>query len=134
MMFISAFWHGVHPGYYVTFMSVPLMIFSDRQLSVMVKPYLRSERQMYYFEWVRWFLLYRIYEYLSVGFIMLKLDVVWSVFKQNYFIGHIIMVIISILPFILPKKKFKGKEETSKTKFANEDDSRNKDDTEVKDD
>ena len=109
VLLVSAFWHGVYPGYYVTFMSVPLMIFSDNQLCMMVRPYLKSAKQLYYFEWVRWFLLYRIYEYLSVGFIMLKLDVVWKVYKQNYFIGHILMVLISIIPFILPKKKHEVK-------------------------
>ena len=105
MLFVSAFWHGVYPGYYVTFMSVPLMIFSDSQFEKLVKPYLSNSRQHYYFEWVRWFCLYRTYEYLSVGFIMLKLDVVWTVFKANYFIGHIIMIIVSILPFIVPRRR-----------------------------
>lgn len=109
VLFVSAFWHGVYPGYYVTFMSVPLMIFSDHQFCMLVKPYLKNERQLYYFEWIRWFCLYRTYEYLSVGFIMLKLDIVWKVFKQNYFIGHVIMIIVSILPFLLPKRSLNAK-------------------------
>lgn len=133
VLFVSAFWHGVYPGYYVTFMSVPLMIFSDNQMCMMVRPYLKSEKQLYYFEWARWFLLYRIYEYLSVGFIMLKLDVVWKVYKQNYFIGHILMLIVSIIPFILPKKKFKmkdgvaGKDSTNRDGIIHKDGSKPKD-------
>ena len=110
VLFVSAFWHGVYPGYYVTFMSVPLMILSDNQLCMMVRPYLKTQRQLYYFEWARWALLYRIYEYLSVGFIMLKLDIVWKVYKQNYFIGHIFMLVVSVLPFLLPKRKPNMKE------------------------
>lgn len=118
VLFTSAFWHGVHPGYYVTFMSVPLMIFCDNQVCMLARSYLTSAKQLYYFEWVRWFCLYRVYEYLSVGFIMLKLDVVWKVYKQNYFIGHILMVIFSIIPFFLPKKKPKMKDVSASKDFV----------------
>lgn len=103
-MFISAFWHGVYPGYYVTFMTVPLMNLSNALLGSFFKPRL-SAKQLYYYDWIIWFFLYRTYEYLSVGFIMLKLDIVWTVFKQNYFIGHIIMALICIVLMLMPRRK-----------------------------
>ena len=62
--------------------------------------------------------MYRVYEYLSVGFIMLKLDVVWKVYKQNYFIGHILMIIFSIIPFFLPKKKPRMKDVAASKGFV----------------
>ena len=103
MLFVSAFWHGVHPGYYVTIMSVPLMILAETQMGKLIKPHLNA-KQLYYYDWLSWFCLFRTFEYLSVGFIMLKLDVVWTIFKSNYFIGHIIMVLFAVVPMFIPKK------------------------------
>lgn len=115
MLFVSAFWHGVHPGYYVTIMSVPLMILAEKQMGKLIKPYLNA-KQLYYYDWLSWFCLFRTFDYLSVGFIMLKLDVVWTIFKSNYFIGHIIMVLFTIVPMLIPKKSSKVSADREKEK------------------
>ena len=85
-------------------MTVPLMNLSHALLGNFFKARLCA-KQLYYYDWVTWFCLYRTYEYLSVGFIMLKLDIVWTVFKQNYFIGHFILALICIILLLMPRPK-----------------------------
>eukprot|EP00794_Sanderia_malayensis_P009066 gene9066-10034_t len=104
VLFVSAFWHGVHPGYYVTFMSVPLLALADGGMRRAIAPYL-NERQRYVYDWINWFLLYRMMEYLGVGFMMLKIDVIWKIFKSVYFAGHVFLVVLIVVAALIPKKK-----------------------------
>ena len=103
-MFVSAFWHGVHPGYYLTFMSVPFVVIAETRMSKTIKPYLNG-RLTYWWDWVTWFCLYRSFEYLGVGFMLLKLDAIWRVWKRMYFVGHIFIVLFIVLPVVIPRKK-----------------------------
>ena len=103
VLFVSAFWHGIHPGYYVTFMSVPLLVLADTRMKNAVKPHLTT-KQKYIYDWLHWFFLFRAFEYLGVGFMMLKLDLIWSVYKSLYFIGHIFLFFFLMVPFFIPKK------------------------------
>ena len=104
LLFVSAFWHGVHPGYYLTFMSVPFVVIAETRMSKAIKPYL-NERLTYWWDWVTWFCLYRSFEYLGVGFMLLKLDAIWRVWKRMYFVGHIFIVLFIVLPVVIPRKK-----------------------------
>lgn len=104
LLFVSAFWHGVHPGYYLTFLSVPLVVIAETRMIGFIKPYL-NETQSYWFDWVTWFCLYRSFEYTGVGFMLLKLNLIWKVWIKMYFIGHVFIFLFIFLPFILPRKK-----------------------------
>ena len=67
-MLVSAYWHGLHPGYYLSFLSVPLWLAAEsaaeRRLGgVLGGPLGRT---------VQWVLKMRAYEYLCVGFVLLE--------------------------------------------------------------
>ena len=49
LLFVSAFWHGVHPGYYLTFLSVPLVVMAETGMISLLKPYL-NEKQSYWLD------------------------------------------------------------------------------------
>ena len=117
LLFVSAFWHGVHPGYYLTFMSVPLVVIAETRMSKAIKPYL-NERFYYYWDWVTWFCLYRSFEYLGVGFMLLKLDAIWKVWTRMYFVGHIFIVLFILLPLVIPKKKDANRKDISATSVS----------------
>ena len=111
LLFVSAFWHGVHPGYYLTFMSVPLVVMAETRMSKAVKPYLAgNERLSYWWDWVTWFCLYRSFEYLSVGFMLLRLDAIWRVWTRMYFIGHAFIMLFILLPLVIPKPKQRNRQ------------------------
>ena len=103
LLFISAFWHGVHPGYYLTFLSVPFVVLAEKRMVDALSPHL-SEKQRYWLDWATHFCLYRSFEYLGVGFILLKWNVVLKVWSHMYFIGHLFIFLFILLPFVIPKK------------------------------
>ncbi|EDO40083.1 predicted protein, partial [Nematostella vectensis] len=94
-LLVSAFWHGVAPGYYLTFLSVPLVVMAEVRMEKAIKPWL-SQRMCYYYDWCSWFCLYRAMEYLGCGFILLQFAPCIAIWKNMYFIGHIIMVLFII--------------------------------------
>jgi len=109
-LLVSAFWHGVAPGYYLTFLSVPLIVISEYRMAKAIKPYL-SEKLCYVYDWCSYFCLYRAMEYTGCGFMLLQLGPCLAAWKCLYFIGHIIIVLFIIIPVFIPRKKLKPKEE-----------------------
>ena len=112
-LFVSAFWHGVAPGYYLTFLCVPLVVIAEVQMEKAIKPYL-SPKLCYYYDWLSWFFHYRSMEYLGCGFMLLQLAPCWAAWKSVYFIGHIILLAFIIIPFFIPKKHTSDKEAKKK--------------------
>ena len=110
LLFVSAFWHGVHPGYYCTFLSVPFVVFAETGMIKLIHPYL-TEKQKKWFEWVTWFCLYRSFEYTGVGFMLLRINKIWKVWTRMYFIGHIFIALFIIIPLIVPKRRSGEKKE-----------------------
>ena len=112
-LFVSAFWHGVAPGYYLTFLCVPLVVIAEVRMEKAVKPYL-SPKFCYYYDWLSWFFHYRSMEYLGCGFMLLQLAPCWAAWKSVYFIGHIILLAFIIIPFFIPKKHTSDKKAREK--------------------
>lgn len=105
---LSAFWHGFYPGYYLFFLSVPLMTFCERLGRKKISPHFASGK----------FTLYNLAcfccnsvcaQYMVSSFVVLAGDRAWANWKANYFIGHIMCAVfyagVSQLPS--PKKKEK---------------------------
>lgn len=69
-MLVSAYWHGLHPGYYLSFLSVPLWLAAERAAEKALggllapggPPLARG---------LQWFLKMRAYDYLCMGFVLL---------------------------------------------------------------
>lgn len=112
-LFVSAFWHGVAPGYYLTFLCVPLVVIAEVRMEKAIKPYL-SPKLCYYYDWLSWFFHYRSMEYLGCGFMLLQLAPCWAAWKGVNFIGHIILLAFIIIPFFIPKKYTSDKEARKK--------------------
>lgn len=104
LLFVSAFWHGVHPGYYLTFLSVPMVVIAETRMTKAIKPYLNDSLH-YWWDWVTWFCLYRSFEYLGVGFMLLKLESIWKVWTRMYFVGHWFILFFMVVPFFIPRKR-----------------------------
>lgn len=112
-LFVSAFWHGVAPGYYLTFMCVPLVVIAEMRMQNAIKPYL-SPKLCYWYDWLSWFFHYRSMEYLGCGFMLLQLAPCWAAWKSMYFIGHIVLFAFILIPSFIPKKHSNDKEARKK--------------------
>ena len=97
----SAFWHGVRPGYYLTFMSVPLVIAAQSLMKKLIEP---PEEWQTVYGWINWFILHRCFEYLSVAFILLDIEIIIKTWSLMYFYNHIMVIFFIILPLILTRK------------------------------
>jgi len=105
---LSAFWHGFYPGYYLFFLSVPLLTVCERLARKKISPRFSSAR----------FSPYGILcmvvtslsaEYMVSAFQLLALDWSWTNWKSHYFFGHVgcfvFYAVVSNIPS--PKKKEK---------------------------
>ena len=85
-MAVSAFWHGIHPGYYLSFMTVPLMLLAED----LMRSAFRSEKNRAFYDWANWFFRMRAFEYLSMGFLLLGWSSTIRYWQSTFFIGHLL--------------------------------------------
>ncbi|XP_074647591.1 membrane-bound acylglycerophosphatidylinositol O-acyltransferase mboat7-like [Tubulanus polymorphus] len=99
-MAVSAFWHGVHPGYYLSFLSVPPYLMVESALiKVFREP--ASERGQKIFDFISCIFRMRVFEYLSVGFLLLTLEDTLNYWSSLRFFMHIYMVVCGIFVFAI---------------------------------
>uniref|UniRef100_H2ZCH7 Leukocyte receptor cluster member 4 n=1 Tax=Ciona savignyi TaxID=51511 RepID=H2ZCH7_CIOSA len=111
-MLVCSIWHGIKPGYYISFLSVPFITMCEEICERNIRSRLQSEsaRRIYdVFNWIT-FKMY-CFSFLFGGFMLLQLDAVLRLYKSIYFYGYlfpITMVVVSYLfKKIVPKEKTK---------------------------
>ncbi|XP_051576999.1 lysophospholipid acyltransferase 7 [Myxocyprinus asiaticus] len=110
-MLISAYWHGLHPGYYLSFLTIPLCIAAESAMEASVRARLGPTGQNI-FDWVHWFLKMRAYDYMCMGFVLLKASDTINYWSSIYFIIHIIaFVCIGVGQMMKGGKKKERREE-----------------------
>lgn len=109
----SAFWHGFYPGYYMFFMSVPLLTFAERLAKKKISPYFSSKK------WSPFGILSIIttsffIEYMVLPFVLLARDRSFAGWRSHYFFGHIVTVLFLVLGRFLPTQKKQDSEKKAK--------------------
>jgi MBOAT, membrane-bound O-acyltransferase family len=107
---MSAFWHGFYPGYYMFFLSVPLLTFCERLARQKISPYFSAA------SFTPYDILCRVVtsilvEYMVSPFPLLAFEWSWNNWKSHYFFGHIVCAIAYAVLVNLPKPK--GEKEKS---------------------
>ncbi|KAI9309286.1 MBOAT, membrane-bound O-acyltransferase family-domain-containing protein [Cunninghamella echinulata] len=100
-----AIWHGFHLGYFVTFLMEFLDLKAESILRKWIKillPRISSTKLSLFFSW---FATTTTLVYAGVGFDLLSLSSAWMAYKQVYFYGHILLVLILLSSFLLPKSQ-----------------------------
>ncbi|XP_013364686.1 PREDICTED: uncharacterized protein LOC102013981 [Chinchilla lanigera] len=72
-LLLSAYWHGLHPGYYLSFLTMPLCLAAEGCLESALRGWLSPRGQKAWY-WVHWFLKMCAYEYMCMGFELLSVD------------------------------------------------------------
>lgn len=105
----SAFWHGFYPGYYMFFLSVPLLTFCERLGKKKLSPIFSTGGK-----WSPWGIVTIlstsfVVEYFVMSFQLLAWD--WSVtyWKSQYFFGHILCAVFYGVLSTMPSPKKKDK-------------------------
>lgn len=103
-MLISAYWHGLHAGYYLSFLTIPLCIAAESAMEASVRAKL-GPRGQNIFDWVHWFLKMRAYDYMCMGFVLLKASDTINYWTSIYFIVHIIAICCIVVGRVLKRGK-----------------------------
>lgn len=102
----SAFWHGFYPGYYMFFLSVPLVTFVDRLAKKKISP-MFSKSQFSLYGLIGSLATVVGINYMVLTFVMLDRRWGYEAWKSHYFFGHlgsiILYVVLSAMP--TPKKE-----------------------------
>ncbi|KAM5132011.1 lysophospholipid acyltransferase 7 isoform 1-T2 [Mantella aurantiaca] len=99
-MLISAYWHGIHPGYYLSFLTIPLCLASEGMMDTGLRRHLSESGQMV-FDWIHWFLKMRAYDYMCMGFVLLTFSDTVRYWRSIYFAIHILAIFFIILGRVL---------------------------------
>ncbi|XP_077323289.1 membrane-bound acylglycerophosphatidylinositol O-acyltransferase mboat7-like isoform X2 [Lithobates pipiens] len=118
-MLISAYWHGIHPGYYLSFLTIPLCLASEGMMDMGLRRHLSDSGKLV-FDWVHWFLKMRAYDYMCMGFVLLTFSDTVRYWKSIYFAIHILATFFIILGRMLAPRapsviRNNKKEEKNKT-------------------
>eukprot|EP00903_Cladosiphon_okamuranus_P019810 g18207.t1 len=108
--FVSAFWHGFYPGYYLFFMSLPMITTAAREGKKKISPYMPQEgvgATLYHGFAVLMVTL--SVNYLVIPFQMLGLKESLDVWGTFYFAIHAIVIGLYLVCQVIPTKKVKSK-------------------------
>lgn len=118
-MFISAYWHGLHAGYYLSFLTIPLCIAAESAMEASVRAKL-GPRGQNIFDWVHWFLKMRAYDYMCMGFVLLRASDTVNYWASIYFSMHVIAVCCIIVGRALKGGRRDGRREDKEEKTQRE--------------
>ena len=104
-MFISAFWHGVHPGYYLTFLAIPFYLAAEDLLlgALERRRGIKLSADKGIWRWTSWFVLWRALEYLMIGFLFLGFQETIRYWNGLLFYAGHIFIVVAILAGLLLK-------------------------------
>lgn len=118
-MLISAYWHGIHPGYYLSFLTIPLCLAAEGAMEAGLRHHL-SDAGKLAFDWVHWFLKMRSYDYMCMGFVLLTYSDTMHYWHSIYFSVHLLALALlvtgRILAAISPRSPRRSHEESGRDK------------------
>lgn len=100
VMLVSSVWHGVHPGYYLSLGSVPLCLIVEDYYRRKVRSKLSEQGQRVY-DIFGWFVRMRWFDYLGMGFLLLRIDSTLQYWTSVYFAGHLSLPCLGIIGVVI---------------------------------
>ena len=72
---LSAFWHGMYPGYYFTFVFLAFVVIAGRKIRHNIRPFfLKNSLTKAIYAVISWFCTLFVINYISTPFILLHYD------------------------------------------------------------
>ncbi|XP_049853119.1 lysophospholipid acyltransferase 7 isoform X1 [Schistocerca gregaria] len=107
-MAVSAYWHGVHAGYYLCMCTVPFYLpVEDLYVRLFRKDAKGNEAKVW--DIILWFFKMQEFGYMTTAFLLLRLDKTLHYWKSIYFIGHLIAAVLYLvgisIEYCVHKKK-----------------------------
>lgn len=103
-MAVSAYWHGVHAGYYFCILG-PIFYLPLEDLYTKLFRNDRSGAQLQIANVICWILKFFAFSYMGIAFMLKDIDKIWFYYKSVYHIAYIFWAIIYITFVLLWKQK-----------------------------
>ena len=114
-MGVSAFWHGVYPGYYLSLLTVPFVVAAEDRFHKTFRVNLTPTQEVV-FDWCNWFLKMRLFDYMCMAFMLLSMEDTIRYWRSIYFLGHVVTAVFFILGTVFaPKRQRKVVDEKKTT-------------------
>lgn len=128
-MTVSAFWHGIHPGYYLSFLTMPPNLVAEELMAAAFRgrrgdeaeTKSKAENNDHHrlsaatFDWICWFFKMRSFDYTCMGFLLLGFSETLRYWQSIYFIVHIYVAIFIVIGLAYrPRRAKTGKHDVSK--------------------
>ncbi|CAH8467407.1 unnamed protein product [Dicrocoelium dendriticum] len=99
-MLVSAYWHGLYPGYYLSFLTIPLAMVAESELAVVICSCGRGlpSGSLSFFSWI---LKMRVFEYCCMGFLLLDAEGTLAYWHSIGYCVHVLLVMIIVLGVVL---------------------------------
>ncbi|KAK2156635.1 hypothetical protein LSH36_208g01079 [Paralvinella palmiformis] len=106
-MSVSAYWHGIYSGYYLSFLTVPLCMVAEEIMQAAFRNG-KSPRQQIIYDWFAWFFKMRWFDYMCMSFLLLTWQDTIRYWRSVYFSGHVIALLFICIGMYFKTKKTKG--------------------------
>lgn len=100
VMLMSSVWHGVYSGYYLSLGSVPLCLIVEDLWVCKIRPRLSDDNKMR-FDWLTWFVRMRWFDYLGMGFLLLRVSPTLTYWGSVFYMGHISLPLLYLLGLLI---------------------------------
>ncbi|XP_047379063.1 lysophospholipid acyltransferase 2 isoform X2 [Sciurus carolinensis] len=101
--FLSAIWHGVYPGYYLTFLTGVLMTLAARAMRNNFRHYfIKTPQLKLFYDVITWAVTQIVISYTVVPFVLLSIKPSFTFYSSWYYCLHICAILVLLL---LPVKK-----------------------------
>ena len=117
-MAVSAFWHGIHPGYYLSFMTIPLTLMAEDVMKAAFRDG-KSPEQQTNFDRFWWFWRTRFLDYMAMGFLLLSWENTIAYWSCIYFLPHIFIILFIIIGNVFKPKTRKSASQGVKSSIDN---------------
>ncbi|XP_057365709.1 lysophospholipid acyltransferase 7-like [Daphnia carinata] len=87
-MLMSAFWHGVHSGYYLSMLTVPFILVAEDAVKRKLRPLMNNPK---IYNFMAGFMKNQWFSYMGMAFSLLSMDTTFAYWKSIFFIGHLII-------------------------------------------
>lgn len=93
-MLMSAFWHGIRPGYYLSLLMCPLYMIVERSWQRSVADHITSSKCLTVYHLCTWAARVSMFSYLCVGFRLLDASTTLLYWRSIGFIGHLLPMLM----------------------------------------
>eukprot|EP01135_Chromosphaera_perkinsii_P010367 Nk52_evm39s2118 gene=Nk52_evmTU39s2118 len=111
--FVSSFWHGFYPGYYLMFLSGGILTHISKELRRALSHRFVGTVYEPFYTALAWFCAQLSVDYIAVMFLNLHFYIGWAYWKSMYFSGHIIIFSIMFFFVVVPSKKLSAARSSS---------------------